>query len=166
MKSFKLLLLVFVCISTYMSAASQNVLVNILTRNAGIVKKGKHVFLEVTINNTNASAFVNVFKVKAQISVPSGIVKIADTGHDLPTGWTIISNDGSTITLSNGKDMIAGSDSRTILIAMEGIKTGGPSTISAQLTFSNGESPGSAPGTLAGDNPADNSSTTTVKVQR
>ena len=84
----------------------------------------------------------------------------------LPTGWTITGNDGSTINLSNGKDMIAANDVRTLLIAIRGNKVGGPSTVAGQLSFSNGTPPGLAPGTLPGENPADNSSTTTIKVLR
>ena len=61
--------------------------------------------------------------------------------------------------------MIAANDRRKLLIAIKGVKAGGPSTISAQLSFSNGEAPGTTPGVLAGDIPADNSSTTTIRVK-
>jgi hypothetical protein len=144
----------------------QNALINILTRNTGIVKKGGTVFVEVTVNNTDPVAFINVYKIKVQITVPSAIASIADKGHILPTGWTITSNDGEIVTLSNGKDMIASRDARTLLIAIKGNKTGGPSTIVGQLLFSNGIAPGTEPGSLQGDLPADNSSTSTCKVIR
>ena len=166
MKVFTLSLIIVASSFTFTSACSQNVLTNILTQNSGIVKKGKTVFVEVTINNTDPTNYVGIYKIRAQISVPAAIATIASTGHVLPTGWTIISNDGSTINLSNGKDMIAATDARTILIAVQGVKTGGPSTISCQLSFADGNSPGTTPGTLKGDNPADNSSTTTIKVNR
>jgi hypothetical protein len=145
-------------------AAAQNALINILTQNSGIVKKGGTVFVEVTVNNTDPADFIGIYKIKARLSVPSAIASIADKGHVLPTGWTIISNDGSSITLSNGKDMIAASDARTLLIAIRGNSSGGPSTITGQLTFSDGIAPGTAPGILKGDLPADNSSTTTCRV--
>ena len=147
-------------------AASQNMMINILTQNSGTVNKGKTVFLEATINNTDPNAYLGIYKLQVKISVPSEIVTIPATGHVLPTGWTITSNTGSTITLSNGKNMIASNDSRTLLIAVEGKKSGGPSTIAGQLYFSNGESPGTTPASLPGDNPADNSSTTSIKVLR
>ena len=166
MKLFKLILLGLTVSFSVMSATSQNALINVLTQNSGIVNKGKTVFLEVTVNNTDAYLFIGIYKIKVQISVPPAIASIATKDHILPTGWKIISNDGSVITLSNGKDIIAENDARTLLIAINGTKIGGPLTILGQLSFSNGEEPGTAPGTLKGDNPADNSSTSTCKVIR
>ncbi len=166
MKPLKLILLVLSGILTFKSAVSQNALINILTKNTGIVHKGGTVFLEITINNTDPTAYIDVYKIRPQISVPSAIASIAETGHELPTGWTILSNNGSTISLSNGKDMIAANDSRIILIAINGNKIGGPSTVAGQLFFSDGTPPGSASGTLRGDNPADNFSTSSCQVIR
>ena len=143
---------------------SQNVSINVLTQKSGIVQKGNTVFLEVTINNTDVSSLVGVYKLKAQITVPDSTVSIQQDGHNLPTGWEIINNNGSVITLSNGKDIIAPSDARTLLINIGGNKTGGPVSISGQLFFSNGISPGTEPGSLNGDNPADNYSTSSCKV--
>jgi hypothetical protein len=165
-KLFKFSVLMLTTVLLAKAAVSQNVLINILTRNSGIVKKGGTVFLEVTINNTDAAAHIGVYKIRAKINVPSAIVSIAAKGHVLPTGWTITENDGNSISLSNGKDMIAANDARTILIALNGDKTGGPSTISGQLFFSDGVAPGTAPGTLKGDLPGDNSSTTSCRVTR
>jgi len=68
------------------------------------------------------------------------------------------------ITLSNGKDIIAPNDARTLLIALEGKNAGGPVNVSGQLSFSDGVAPGTAPGSMAGDNPADNFSTSTCTV--
>jgi hypothetical protein len=53
-----------------------------------------------------------------------------------------------------------------ILIAIQGKEAGGPSTIIGQLSFSDGNVPGTAMGTLPGDDASDNSSTTTIKVVR
>ena len=167
MRSRKLILLALVIASASMSASSQNILMNILTRNSGIVSKGKIVFLEVTVCNTDETDSVPVYKLKPQISIPDGIAHIPPTGHTLPDGWTIISNNGSTIRLSNGTDRIPAHGCRTILIAMEGKAIGGPSTVSANLLFSNGESPGAiSGGPTRGDNPADNSSTSTCTIIR
>jgi hypothetical protein len=160
------LLLLLVAVLFAEGASSQNVMVNILTQKSGMVKKGNTLFLEVTINNTDPADYVGVYKIRAQVSVPADIASIDTAGHILPTGWTVTSNNGSIINLSNGKDMIAANDSRTLLIALRGIKAGGPSTISCQLTFSDGNSPGTTPGTLKRDNPADNSSTTTIMVHK
>jgi len=164
MQLFKSTLCALAGIFSFAIAFSQNVMINVLTQNAGTVSKGKTVFLEVTINNTDPNVYLGIYRIQAKISVPAEIVSIPATGHVLPTGWTITSNNGSTITLSNGKNMIASNDARTILIALQGKKAGGPSTISGQLLFSNGEAPGTAPGTLAGEMTGDNSSTTTIKV--
>lgn len=164
MRSFKLILVAFTVCCICKTAASQNVMMNIMTQDAGIVKKGKTVFLEVTINNTDLSSHIGVYKIRTQISVPSDIISIADSGHVLPNGWTVTANTGSSIMISNGKDMIAAKDARTILIALRGNKTGGPSTITGTLSFSNGEAPGTTAGLIKGDNPGDNSSTTTCKV--
>ena len=143
---------------------AQNVSINILTQKSGIVKKGKTLFLEVQINNTDPTAYVGVFKLRTQISVPAFITTIESKGHILPTGWAISNNRDSTLTLTNGKDMIAANDVRTILIALKGSKVGGPLSIAGRLSFSDGLEPGIATGILQGDLPADNFSTTTCKV--
>jgi len=148
----------------YTAAVSQNVSINVLTKNSGIVQVGNTVFFEVTINNTDPSSYVGIYKLKAQITVPDSILTIQTTGHNLPTGWEIISNRNGVITLSNGKDIIASNDSRTLLIALQGKNTGGPVTISGQLSFSNGISPGTDPGSLKEDKPADNYSTSSCMV--
>jgi hypothetical protein len=146
-------------------AFSQNVLLNIITKNSGVVNENKTVFLEVSIFNTNATKTIPGYKLRPQISFPANLVSIADTGHVLPAGWKIVSNKNAVVILSNGTDIIPENGSRTILIAMQGKSIGGPSTISANLTFSDGKAPGLIVGTpTIGDNAADNTSTTTIKV--
>ncbi len=165
MKTARLLFLFLTGILFYNTALSQNVSINVLTKESGIVQKGKTVFFEVTINNTDPSVIVGQYKLKAQITVAdAALVTIQTAGHNLPTGWEIISNEGNVITISNGKDLIAPNDARTLLIALEGKNTGGPVSLSGQLFFSNGIAPGTEPGSLNGDNPADNFSTSTCKV--
>jgi hypothetical protein len=145
-------------------AASQNAMINILSKNSGIVKKGDVVFLEIYINNTDASSHIASYKLRPQISVPAALVEIAPTGHILPTGWTIIKNTGSVISFSNGKDLIGTNDVRILQIALKGIKQGGPSLITGQLFFADGIAPGTASGVLSGDLTADNSSNTSIQV--
>lgn len=165
MKLLKLITLLIVCIFIHSNCFSQNILMNILTHNSGVVRKTETVLVEVTICNTDASDSVPMYKLKPQISVPAEIARIASSGHTLPAGWTIIGNDGSTIRFSNGTDELRSAECRTIFIAVTGKKTGGASTISGSLSFSNGIAPGSAPGgPTRGDNPADNNSTSTCKV--
>jgi hypothetical protein len=164
-----LLLTVFVLAGAFATknVSAQNTLINVLTRNSGTVSKGETVFVEVTICNTDALDSIPAYKLKPQISVPASIAGIPPKGHELPDGWTITSNDGATIRLSNGTDKIPAHGCRTILIAVKGNTIGGPSTISGNLSFSNGVAPGSAPGAATvNDNPADNSSTSTCTVTR
>lgn len=164
MKVLKLALPFFLVAFFFTKAISQNVSINVLTQKSGIVSAGETVLFEVTINNTDPSLLVGVYKLKAQISVADSIISIEAAGHNLPTGWEILSNTGNTITISNGKDIIAPNDSRTLLIAIRGKNAGGPVPISGQLFFSNGVPPGSDPGSLKGDNPADNYSTSSCTI--
>ena len=167
MKLSLLTAFVSICVFTCINAASQNVLMNILTQNSGTVSKGGTVFLEITICNTDPTDSVPIYKLRPQISIPKTIASIPETGHTLPEGWIITSNDGSTIRLSNGVDRIPAHVCRTILIAIKGNVVGGPSTISGNLLFANGESPGSLAGSATkGDNPADNASTSTCTITK
>jgi hypothetical protein len=161
---YKLIFLFMISTFIYKSAESQNALINILTQNTGIVKKGKTLFLEVYVNNTDPANHIGIYKIRVQVSVPSAFVTIAQTGHVLPTGWKIMKNDGSVMMLSNGKDMIAPTDGRVILIALKGEKVGGPNIITGQLSVADGIEPGMTPGVLQGDLTADNYSTTSCQV--
>lgn len=144
---------------------SQNVMVNVLTHNSGIVKKNSNIFFEIKIFNTSATRQIPAYTIRPQISFPSTLVAIADTGHILPKGWGILSNKNGVVTLSNGTDIIPENENRTILISLQGKSIGGPSTIIGNLFFSNGVAPGSMAGSsLKGDNTADNSSTSSIKV--
>ena len=144
--------------------AQANASINVLMQNSGMVNAGETQFLQVNVGNTGPTSSIGVYKVKVQISAPSAIVSIPATGHNLPAGWTINSNNGATMNLSNGTDVIPVGQSRQILIAIQGNTIGGPSTVSGQLSFSNGISPGTAPGTLTGNSTADDNSTSTVQV--
>ena len=165
MKLLKFLRLVCIGTSTSKMAVGQNVLMNILTKNSGRIKKNKITFLEVTICNTSASVSVPTYKLKPQFNFPSELVTISASGHVLPSGWTILSNTGSTITLSNAIDEIGANVCRTILISIKGKSVGGPSTISGNMSFSNSLAPGLVSGSpTKGDNSADNASTSTINV--
>lgn len=143
----------------------QNVSINILTHNAGIVNLHGLLVLEITINNTNSTDTVAPFKLRPQISFPSALLSLADDGHLLPVGWKMLPAKDGVIRLSNGTDRIAPFDARTLLIRLKGKAVGGPSTISANLMFSNGVAPGNSSGTATdGDLTADNTSTTTCTV--
>jgi hypothetical protein len=164
----KITVLLIVLFTTHLfcnNLFSQNLSINVITRDAGVVKKGGVIFFDAAINNTDPAALAGVYKLKVQVSIAdSSVVAIKSTGHNLPTGWQIISNTGTVITLSNGKDIIAPNDARTLLIALEGKNAGGPVNISGQLSFSDGIAPGTAPGSMNGDNPSDNFSASTCTV--
>ncbi len=144
---------------------SQNVLINVLTRNSGIAKKGETIFFEIAINNTSPTKSISAHKLKPQISFPTALVDVPKTGHVLPKGWAIISNVNGVLLMTNGSDIISENESRIILIAIRGKSKGGPGTITGNLNFSNGIAPGSAAGSAPlGDNIAANSSTSSIRV--
>ena len=144
---------------------AQNIMINVLTLNSGKVKKGGVIYFEVTIYNTSPTTALSIYKIRPQISFPTSLVSIPDTGHILPKGWTITANKNGVVTLSNGTDIILENTSRTILIAMKADAIGGPSSIVGNLFFSNGIAPGTLNGIFSkDDNIADNSSSSTVKV--
>ena len=144
---------------------SQNVMINVVTQNSGVVKKDEIVFFEIAINNTSPTKTIPAYKLRPQISFPTTIVDIPPVGHVLPTGWEIISISNGVVSLTNGTDIIPQNERRTILISIRGKVIGGPSTILGNLSFSNGVAPGSASGSSpVGDNNADNVSTSSVRV--
>lgn len=90
MKILKLIALLIVCFFFNNKVISQNILLNILTHDAGIVHKNGIVFLEISICNTDASDSVAMFKLKPQISVPEAIAIIKPTGHTLPDRKSVV----------------------------------------------------------------------------
>ncbi len=165
MKRTFLILLFLEGVLTIMSSAAQNVSINVLTQNAGLVSYNGTVFVEITIANTSSTTAAPSYKLRPQLSVPISIANISATGHTLPTGWSIISNATGVIRVSNGTDQIPPNTARTLLIAIQGNTIGGPQTVSGNLLFSNGVAPGSASGpATGGDLTADNSSSSTVQV--
>ncbi len=162
MKLIKLIILLLVGSFTVSTATGQaNAYINILSQNGGVVTIGGNVFIEVTVGNSGPIDDIPAGKIIAQVSVPGAIVSIPTTGHVLPSGWTIISNSGTSIQVCNSGDIIPVFDERTILINLRGDAVGGPSTIIGQLDFRNNCT---APGSLNGDDNSDNSSTTTIQV--
>lgn len=162
---FKLVFFAIFVLLLSENGISQNIMINVLSQNSGVVKKGEVTFFEVTIYNTSPTTALQVYKIRPQISFPSSLVSIPETGHVLPKGWTMSFNRKGVVTLSNGTDIIPKNASRTILLAMKGDVIGGPTTIIGNLFFSNGIAPGTTSGmSTKEDNIADNSSTSTIKV--
>jgi hypothetical protein len=81
----------------------------------------------------------------------------------LPTGWTILSNNGSQIRICNSADAIPVSTSRIIVLKAQGVTVTPPQTFSGNINFGNGTT--CAAGTsVAGDLTTDNSATSTIEV--
>jgi hypothetical protein len=144
-----------------LEAVAQNVSVNILTLNSGIIPIGGTGTLQATINATTGSGGQNTpvpaGRLNLQISVPSTL-NIAASQNSLPAGWIVRNNNGSVLNLCNSSSTIAVGSAVDLLIALEGVSaTTGTPIIVGQITFRNNcTAPG---GAIAGDNPADNSST-------
>lgn len=167
MKIFRQLFLTTIVAFVSFTCVSQNVMINVLSKNSGVVKKGETIFFEVTIYNTSTTKALQIYKIRPQISFPSALITIPVNGHVLPKGWIITSNKNGVVILSNGTDIIPENTSRTILIAMKGVGIGGPSSIMGNVFFSNGIEPGILNGIATkGDNIADNSSTSTIRVMQ
>jgi len=165
MKLFKLLLLIPAAVLFTFITAAQNVAINVQTQNSGLVNLNGTVFVQMTISNTSSTTTLATYKIRPSLSVPVSIVSIPATGHTLPPGWTILSNIGGVIRVSNGTDQIPPLTSRTVLIALHGDVIGGPLTVQGQMAFSTGAAPGSASGApTAGNSTADDNSTSTVQV--
>lgn len=165
MKFFKTIVIYFLVMLISEYALSQNILINVLTKNSGVLKAGETGFLEVSICNTSSLIPLMAYKIKPQVSFPVSLVSVSDTGHILPPGWSILSSSDGIIRLSNGSDQIPPNNCRTVLLAFNGITKGGPLTISGNVLFSNAQFPGNVSGPATyGDNAADNTSSTTCKV--
>jgi hypothetical protein len=166
MKLFKIMMLLLVAAFTGFSAAGQaDAFINVLTQNSGQVGLGGTVFVQVDVGNAGPTSNIGVNKVRAQISIPIAIAHALPNAQQtgLPPGWSITVNSGDVITVCNGTDIIGVNETRSILIAVQGDALGGPSTITGVLRFSNGVNC-AVTGTLAGDQTANNTSTSTIEV--
>ena len=166
MKLPKLIILFLVSVLAISRASGQaNATLNILTSNSGMVNLGETVDIQVTVGNTGPVSSIGANKVRSQISIPTAIASALATVDQtgLPAGWTITVNTGGAITVCNGSDVIPVGAQRQVFIKVHGTGIGGPSTVNGALLFSNGASC-TIPGTLAGDNAADNTSTSSIQV--
>lgn len=118
--------------------------------------------IRVTVYN-NGSVDLPAYKIRPLISVGSGITFNASQPN-LPAGWSILSNTGTTIRFSNGTDMIPVFDSRDFYINVTPAAIGSY-TFTANIFWSTGAAPGSASGPATPeDDPGNNSSITTSIV--
>lgn len=154
---FKPLLFAAAFSSAVTGAVAQNVSLNMIVLNAGVVPVSGSGTLQATINATPGTGgqtnAVATGKINLQISVPSTLL-ISTIQNNIPAGWTIRNNNGSVINLCNSSSTIAVNTAVNILLDLEGVSaTTGAPTISGQLSF---RTNCTAPGSLAGDNPSDN----------
>jgi archaellum component FlaF (FlaF/FlaG flagellin family) len=118
--------------------------------------------IRVTVYN-NGSVDLPMYKIRPLLSVGSGITFNASQPN-LPAGWSILSNTGTTIRFSNGTDMIPVFDSRDFYINVTPTAIGSY-TFTANIFWSTGAAPGSASGPATPeDDPGNNSSITTSIV--
>lgn len=158
MKLFKLFILLLMGTFIYKGATAQDASINILAGSSGIVSVGGSLYLQVDVTNNDATGTVAANKLRPQISVPTGISSISTTAadHTLPSGWTITSNTGTVIRITNTTDAIPAGATRTALIKINGGPSTGNGSIIANLTFV-----GAAP---SGDIGANNTSSTGLTV--
>ncbi len=152
-KSFSL---VFTALFAYFFTTAQNVSINMLVLNGGLIPTGGTGTLQATINATTGTAGqsspVAAGKINVQITVPPSL--LISTTQNLPTGWTIRNNNGTVINICNSTGSLAVNTAVDLPIELQGVTaTTGSPTISGQISF---RTNCSAPGSLAGDNPSDN----------
>ena len=155
MKQLKLFIIF--CFIAFTDADAQDPSLNIVLGSSGITGVGGTIFLQIDVTNNDPSATIVQNKVRPQISVPAGISSISLTAsdHNLPAGWTITSNTGSVIRITNTTDPIPAGVTRTAYISVQGTAIGNGSVL-GNLTF-NGPAP-------SGDNTANNTSSAGLTV--
>lgn len=167
MKIIKFLMLL--CLGAFLIASSASAQVNpsiaILPVNAGgEVGVGATMDVKVTITNTG-TANVVAFKLRPNITMPP-IVSILPTAQQtgLPPNWSVVTNTGNgQIRICNGTDVIAGGESRDIIIKVQGVTIGGPAQCEAQINFGGASCAVSGP-QPSGNNGIDDFATSSVTV--
>ncbi len=165
MKFIKLLMLF--CIGAFFVASNAsgqaNPSIAVQPSNAGIVTVGGTNDLIITIANTG-TASIAVAKLRPIITVPSSVAFLASglqTG--LPAGWTIQTNSPTQLRVCNTTDVIGGSESRTIILKVQGVTIASAQTFTGQINFGNGTT--CAAGTqVTGNATADDFATSTIEV--
>ncbi|MBO9592630.1 MAG: hypothetical protein J7599_06940 [Niabella sp.] len=166
---FMMIIILAVLLSSRLAA--QDVSINILMQ-PGTMVQGQTGTIEVEIANENATAVaLPAYKIRPHLTVPSDLLTIpANTPvSDLPQGWSVCSNDGKDIIISNGSDgTLMPGESRIfhINVTATTLKTGGPSLITAKIEYgggSNGQKCSNGPQT-AGNLPSNDNSQSSITV--
>lgn len=121
---------------------SQDVSISLSTVNFPVVQ-GTNGVVAVTICNTNTSGVaLATDRIRPLISFPSGLTATSVVASSLPSGWTVVSNTGQSIRLSNGTDAIPANTCRVINLQFTGVNIGGPSTVTSTMAFNGPQTPG------------------------
>lgn len=165
MKIFTIIifLFTFLFISAHNSTGQSNPTINVLPANSGLVPLGGILDLQITIGNTGSAA-IPAFKLRPIITVPNAIVTILPTQTGLPTGWSVVTNDGTQIRICNGADPIPSNVTRTIIIKVQAIAIGGPSAFQAVIAFGSATSCANSGPAVPGNNLSDDISSSNITV--
>lgn len=153
-------------------AAAQDVSINIIAQQTGAnddlwpLDASDCSILVSVCNNDGGTRTLPAYKIRPAISVPATNLRIDAVQAGLPAGWTILSNTGSEIRLSNGSDQLPAGECREFALTITPLaETGGSETVYSAIEFASGTSPGTAIGpSTVGDLSPNNTSLTGVAV--
>lgn len=133
MKNIILKTFVF-CLFSYISY-SQDVGINVLSVPSNITTNQSGKILVTISNNNGGTVAIPSYKIRPLISVPG----VTITGvSDLPAGWSICSNDGNNIRLSNGTNNLAAGEQIEFNIDILASNTTGNFSITSTMSFGGG----------------------------
>ncbi len=164
MKIFKLIILFLASNYIFSTAFAQaNPTIALAPSNAGIVFVGVTIDITVTIGNTG-TASIPIAKLRPIITVPPSVIFLPNAEQlSLPTGWTILTNTGTQLRICNTADVIAGSETRSIVLKIRGVTVAVATTFTGQINFGNGTTCAAGP-SVSGNVTADDFATSTVQV--
>ncbi len=118
-----------------MLSYSQDIGINVLSDPANVLTTQTGKILVTISNNNGGITALPSYKIRPLISVPG----VTITGvSNLPAGWSICSNDGTNIRLSNGTNNLAAGDNIEFSIDFQATSTTGNFTITSTLAFGGG----------------------------
>lgn len=125
--------------------------------------------VDVTVCNNPTNGSIPTHRIYAQVSVPSQCVEIANSASQvLPSGWHIVSNDGQTIVVCNGTDVIPALDCRNFDLVLNTTAVSNPAnvpqTITSTIGFYDGTTAHNFGPQTTLNSPANDNSVTTVVV--
>lgn len=144
-----------------MAQADPNI--NVSPGNSGVVAVGSVIDLLIEIGNTGVSS-IAVSKLRPVIDIPSNIVFLQTADQTLPSGWSIISNDGQQIRVCNTSTVVPGEDVVNVILKVRGVAISPPQTFTGQINFGNGTNCLSGGPSVAGNSTADDFATSTVET--